>query len=423
MRKSKSKNRLLVMLKAIGCGRLATTIIGGSVVAYLSFALAVSGIARIKSPQLALMVFPNESAALASRADQLFFSRANRPPANVQKLALAAAYQQPINSKALRLLGYLAELRQNPQRAEKLVTLAARLSRREPGAQLWLIENTALNGSTADTLRHYDILLRTKPDTSVVLYPRLLNAIQDADVRANLALYMRLKRSWVTSFLDYALANSKDLPTLNALLVENGGFPKMGALKTQTEQLLSRLTAEKQFAEARALYLTIPQSSSARLRNLAFDRFDVDGRFGAMGWVINDAADAAFDVDAKAPNKGPTLSFSVAPVTTSVIATRLLFLPPGEYTFNALISTLQLDNGGTLQWQIRCVAQNGTAAFWSTLAAAKSVSSQFTVASDCPVQTLEIVGSGGNGQAGMEAVISDMSIAPRTRVANPTINP
>ena len=83
MPKSSDKHQLSTILKTIGWRRLGAAIVFALVGSYLIFALAVSGVSRTKNPQLALMVFPNESAALASRADQIFFNRASRPPAIV----------------------------------------------------------------------------------------------------------------------------------------------------------------------------------------------------------------------------------------------------------------------------------------------------------------------------------------------------
>lgn len=388
-------------------GALLIAIFGGLSV----LALAVSGVARTKNPQLALMLYPSESTALASRADQIFFSTPGKASVAAQRLAIAAVSQQPINPKALRLLGFIAELKKQPEQAEQLVTLSARLSRRDPGAQLWLIEHNARNGSTAETLQHYDTLLRTKPDTSAVLYPRLLNAIEDDDVRQNLSPYMRANRSWIASFLNFALANSKNLSSLNDLIVENGGFPKTAFAQDQTKQLLARLTADKKFAEAQALYLSLPRAKAERLRNASFDEFDANAQFGAIGWVINDTADAAFDVDPATSTKRPMLALRVAPVTTTVIATKLLYLSPGNYGFAAKLAKLEMNKNTALRWQLRCATQNSAPAFWSVGADAKSVSSAFPVPTGCPVQLLEIIGSGGDGQAGLDAVISNIAIA------------
>ena len=292
--------------------------------------------------------------------------------------------------------------------------LSSKLSRREPGAQLWLIEHTARNGSTADTLRHYDTLLRTKPDASAVLFPRLLNAIEDQDVRQSLTPYMRLNRSWTVSFLNFALYKSKNLPALNALIVQNGGFPNTESAQEQTKQLLARLTAEKLFSEARIFFLLLPRATPARLRSADFDKFDVNAQFGAMGWVISPTADAAFDLDSAALAKRPSLSLRVAPATTTVIATRLMYLLPGDYHFAAKLAQLELSTKGALRWQMRCAAQNGQPVFWSVDTLNMSISTALPIPANCPEQMLEIVASGGEARAGLEAVVSSVAITAKS---------
>ena len=215
----------------------------------------------------------------------------------------------------------------------------------------------------------------------------------------------------MASFLSFALANSKNLSSLNDLIVENGGFPKAALAQDQTKQLLARLTADKKFAMAQTLYLSLPRATAERLRNASFDAFDANAQFGAIGWVINDTADAAFIVDPTTSTKRPTLSVRVAPVTTTVIATKLLYLSPGNYGFAAKLATLEMNKNAALRWQLRCATQDGAPAFWSVGAVTKSLSSAFPVPAGCPVQMLEIIGSGGDGQAGLDAVISSIAIA------------
>jgi hypothetical protein len=81
------------------------------------------------------------------------------------------------------------------------VTAAARVSRREPRTQLWLIEHYAQQNDTARTLNHYDILLMTKPVIQRLLFPRLSNAIADAPIRAALIPYLRQDKAWMSGFL------------------------------------------------------------------------------------------------------------------------------------------------------------------------------------------------------------------------------
>ncbi len=105
---------------------------------------------------------------------------------------------------------------------ERLVQMSARLSRRDAGTQLWLIEAAAQRNDTGETLEHYDIALRTKADTRDILFPRLLNAIDDAEIRQALKPYVHGKNRWIAEFISYANANSKNRKAIVDLIVETG---------------------------------------------------------------------------------------------------------------------------------------------------------------------------------------------------------
>jgi hypothetical protein len=286
MAKPKILSRLAKTIRKAWTFRIGLLLLLGLVGAWFAFALAVSGVTRTKNPQIALSFIPNESTALAARADQLFFANPSKPPKEARELALTSLRQQALNARALRLLGYYADAQGDNLKADALVRQAAKLSRREAGAQLWLIEANARKGDTEQTLVHYDIVLRTKPDTQILLFPRLLAAIEDADVRAALKPYIRKERGWAGGFLFYANGNSKNLPALVDLIAETGGIPDRESAHNQELGLLSRLVTEKYFSDARRLYLQMDAAKAARLTSAAFDPSDRGGRFGPMGWQM-----------------------------------------------------------------------------------------------------------------------------------------
>ena len=241
-RRQRKSLAILETVTAIGAIRIAAFGLLGVVGAWFAFALAVSGVARVKAPVAALAVMPGESVALASRADQLFFAMPQNPPPEVKRLALKALESQPINPKALRILGYMEDAGGNSGKAETYIRMAAKLSRREPGAQLWLIEAAARQGDIRQTLVHYDIALRTKPDTQTILFSRLVGAIEDPEIRAALKPYIRSDNGWGPSFLSFAINNSKDLPVLASLILETGGLSDPEEARVHEVRLLDALS-------------------------------------------------------------------------------------------------------------------------------------------------------------------------------------
>ena len=258
MTRRKKENHAIAVFRQIGPIRIIAAFLLASVGGGLSFALAVSGVTRNKNPQAALGFVPIESTALAARADQLFVVNPAKPSPLSGKLARNALMQQAMNAKAIRLLGYIADIQGDKLQAFAMVNLAAKLSRREAGAQLWLIEYNAQAGDTAKTLSHYDILLTTKPETQALLNPRLSDAIEDEAIRTALLPYMRQNRPWVSGFLSHATSTNKDLTGLVDLISEAKGYPKNDAARPLALSLIGRLVGEKRFADAQRIYSLIP---------------------------------------------------------------------------------------------------------------------------------------------------------------------
>jgi hypothetical protein len=407
-RKQRNSFAIVDKVKAIGIIRIVTFGMLGIAGAWFAFALAVSGVARVKAPAAALAVMPGDSAALASQADQLFFGNLQNPPPEVKRLALKALESQSINPKALRILGYIEDAGGDSSKAEAYIRMAAKLSRREPGAQLWLIEASARKGDIRQTLVHYDIALRTKPDTQTVLFPRLVSAIEDPEIRTLLKPYIRSDSGWGPSFLSFAVNNSKDLPVLTSLILETGGLSDPDAARAQEVALIGRLVSERYFAQARQIFMQMPGAKASRLSSAAFDVSDRDARFGAIGWQLIDDPDAGggFAGD----GKRVALSVFANSATTRPVATKLLYLQPTNYILNVNVSNIDRGTGGFLRWELRCADEGGGTVLWSIDSITSTLKARFTIPANCPVQYLSLIASGGNGQTGMEATIGSVSI-------------
>lgn len=413
MAQHKILSRFTDAVKRVAFLRIFIVILFAIILGWLSFSLAVSGITRTRNPRTALIFIPTESSALGSRADQLFFANPSRPSPQIRGLARRALINQAVNAKALRLLGYIADTQGDKQRAFSLVTTAAKLSRRDAGAQLWLIEFHAQANDNSKTLKHYDALLSTKPETQTMLYPRLSRAIEDQAVRSEMLPFMRRGRSWMESFLSHATANSKDLTGLVSLIVEAKGYTKTESARPMALNLIERLVREKRFLDARRIYFLVSGGKAGRLTDPAFDNDDRGAQFGMMGWQISDYPDAGGGFSGNSAQGKPQLSIFANSATTQIAASRLLYLPPGSYSFSYSISEFALGQGGYIRFQLRCPTTSAPSPVWMFEADVKRSTSTVDVPSDCPVQYLEILTSGGNGQLGMEATIDTVAIVQR----------
>lgn len=397
--------------KRLGAARILAIAGCGLVASALTLALAISGVTRTANPTLALRFMPGESLALAGQAEQLLVAEAQNPPAQVEALAKASLRNQALNPRALRVLGYFASARRDEKRARALIQLAERQSRRDAFTQLWLIEDAAQRGDIKGALTHYDIVLRTKPSIYSKLFPILLGALEDPSIRAALSHYIRTDEGWAPQFLTYATANSTNLPALVALVIESGGLKDPEAAHLQDLELLKRLVAEKQFSEARQIYMHMRGASAARLTDIAFDATDGRSQFGPMGWQLSGEADSGAAITG-GENGRPALSVFANAATTAAVARKLLFLRPGSYDFAATLSRFEGGEGSQLRWQLRCPTLAGDQPVWSLDSGGRSAKANLSVPQECTVQYLDIVPSGGSGADGLNATIGALSLRP-----------
>lgn len=398
-------------LQRLGIFRTVGIACVGLVGAASALALAISGVTRSANPELALRFLPNESSALASRAEQLFAAEPLSPPAAVRTLALASLKQQALNPKALRILGSLAAIEGNEKRANRLIHLSEGQSRRDSGTQLWLIETAVQHGDIKQALAHYNVVLGTHPSTYVTLFPILVRAISSPDIRSAMAPYIKNDQNWAVQFLTHAIASSSDLPALVDLMLRSGGPRNFQAAKIQEQSLMQRLIAQKMFLEARRLYLGSGGTRAARLTATTFHIPDTQDQADSMEWQLHSDADAGggFIVGKSGHS---ALSIFANPGALGTVASKLLYLRPRTYAFAATLSQFEADDGGQLRWQLRCPTLSNDKAIWSASSDRRSVNATLSIPGDCPVQYLDVVASGGLGAGGLSATVENVSLRP-----------
>lgn len=388
--------------------KLITWVLVGSLLVYGATVNAVGNITKRKAPAIALSVVPGDAVALVSQAERQFMSSQSRPSlAKVDSLSLQSIRQQPLNPVALRLLGYTADLSGNSATAGKRIELAARLSRRDFGTQLWLIENAVRAGDNKQALVHYDIALRTALTSRPILFPTLTGALADKDIRDALLPYVRSSPSWMSSFLYDAISKTENPQHISALLLSAGNIRDQKNYENVSNSLLDRLVAKAQFTAFRDYYLSLPGTNRVTFNAVSLDRKTVDLRFAPAGWQVTGISTVGGSF---APVKGSGLYRLDAFASTGERGTvmhKLLFLTSGSYRMIAQHSALDSAPDARVDWTVQCVidakrsAPSGTAT--SPITAGRfAVAVDFTVGDDCPVQMVVLQAAGGSAQGGAE---------------------
>lgn len=320
--------------------------------------------------------------------------------------------RHPLNAQALAVWGLsLATRQQSEQAALPFMTLADRVTRREPISQVWLIEAASAAGNVPEAIRHYNAALATNPPLQANLLPVLVGALDFPDVQQALRPYVRTA-PWMPAYLAMASASARTDSVLG--LVSGGG----AALATEAfspaqAMLIRRLAAEGRFDAALGHASTVWSDFDRK----AFARFAVtaatlDPRLGGLSWTLADNEGMGASLE------DGTVVATLEPLGRgAVLARDVPVQAGGAYQ---LIQTVAVDSGprpASLRWRANCVPADpaqAAAEFWTQLVptsqTATTYRTAFSVPAGCNLAHLELVAFGPEGQLPTSLRISGLDL-------------
>ena len=386
--------------------------------AYQSAAHAIANIAWQKNPDLALRFVPDHPLALSLKADiQFMESQSPASLSKVEAMAKRSLKGQPLNAVAIRLLGYVADARGDRVKARELMLLAQKVSRRDFGTQLWLIEDAVARGDKKQALYHYDIAMRATPSSHQILFPTLTAALSDPDVRKGLAPHVRREPNWLSGFLTEAINTSENPANIADMLAKAGGLPDTAGYRSLSNSLLLQLAAKSQFSAFRQHYATLPGSNATSLQTAALSTATVGVPYPIAGWQL--AENPAIGGGFTPPDKTGRISLSAFAGSgeRGELMRKYLFLKPGNYRLFASYDAVEGAPDGEIRWVLMCLSTSGNTEAWfatSPVAKGKTVTvKDFTLAADCSNQLLAMQVAGGSGQLGAEFLLRSVDIKRR----------
>jgi hypothetical protein len=390
------------------------------VLGFLSSRAAIVASARSSNAELALRLDPDDPIALANAADQRIASSAASAPGQLRSrgrvisgLARHSLQGQAVNARAFKVLGYIAEIEKGPDAAERFMSMSSRMSRRELGTNLWLIERNVNKGDMKSVLAQYDVSLRSIADSRQILFPLLTSALEDTSIQAAFASYLKARPNWLAAFLSYAIGASDRPSDIAAALKRGGGMPKGDDFRGLDTYLLARLGAKAEFAAALQYYLEMPSARKTLPQSVLFDKASTDPRLAPVTWLI--PGTGAFNVAFELPDKGSRqeLRAFIPAGERGIAARKLMALPAGQYDFLDRRKDVQASDG-ELHWELRCVHGQDAPLIWSAPASGPHARPTGPhIPADCPIQLLDLVGSGGSGSAGLEVIIGEIRLDRR----------
>jgi hypothetical protein len=349
----------------------------------------------VSDPDGALLLAPWEPNALDELAQRKLASTSGEL-SSVEDLARRALLSDPLDSRALSLLGFVAEREGDLARAEALISLSAARSWRNPEPHVWLFAQAIRRGKFDEALAQADGLLRVQHwhfqasifpvMTLFGLYPGGLAALEKS---------LAANPPWRRAFLSQVANGTNDhlMTQLYQSLIRSGQPPTALEMKPYLDRLILVGRFEEAYQDWRA---TVPLAGT-------LTRYPYNGNFEApldglpFNWVFGDVSGAEVQI-AEAPERGNShalrVQFSGARADLNRVG-QLLMLAPGDYRLELAVKAFGLHTERGLVWQISC-AESGLAlaetnrvtgtAPWTDLKVKFSVPS-----ADCRAQWLKLI--------------------------------
>lgn len=336
------------------------------------------------------------------------------------EVARAALRNDPTAVEAVATLGLDATIRGDKAAARELFTYSQQLSRRDFRTQLWAIEYAVAQGDIAGALRHYDIALRTKGSAPELLYPVLVGAAANADVRPELIRTLAKKPIWAESFLYYAASNGPE-PRDTAALFQELQKANVAVPKVASSRVVNSLLKAENFAEAWSYYSAI--------RGVKDPSTSRDPDFNAMfetpmafDWVAKNAVGISTVI--QPGDKTGLFDFAVSSSIGGVLLEQQQMLPEGEYVLHGRSIGIDLPARSRPYWSLSCHGGDelGRMEVPNSSEFDGLFTGHFTVPANCPLQVLTLVARSSSEVGGVSGQIDRAELRPASRTVSEPVS-
>ncbi len=334
------------------------------------------------SPAIALAIEPGDALALSQLADTEMKQRQRvnsnksdnetsniepahsaRTDAQVRSWAEESLRQEPLNARALRILGQLTEYAKDDkkrQTSEQLMKTALRLSKRESIAVYWLIRTSYARKDHQTAISNIDILLRSHPSLTEYTMPLLVRIFQPPEGQALIEKVFASNPPWRWRFFRELRKTPISDARMPLLLLLN--LQKTAAPPTIREIRFYLTFLHRRKLYQLAYYSWLQFLSREQLESVGplFDgSFNYEPNGLPFAWRLPQKSKADIKITGR-PNEpdNPALSIEFGYGNDSYgKVEQMTVLDPGRYLFKgSYMGTVKGRRG--LLWRIVCVGGN-----------------------------------------------------------------
>jgi hypothetical protein len=275
--------------------------------------------------------------------------------AQISQLAEQALLNDPLNARALRILGQLAAEVADEERAEKLMDAVVRRSLRQSVAVYWLMRKSYERQDYAAAIRYADTLLRTRPQVMPQVAPILTRIAEAKDSNGQVISVLADNPPWRAQFLGHLPNSISDARTPLNLLValKDTAVPPTAA---DLQGYLNFLIGRKFHGLAYYTWLQFLPLDQLDKAGLLFNgSFEGNPSGLPFDWVITPGSGVTMSIALRPDQdveRALFIEFGHGRVEFGNVA-QLIMLPAGTYQLQGKYKGTVIGRRG-LQWRVFC---------------------------------------------------------------------
>jgi hypothetical protein len=389
--------------------------IGGIYLSWQSILIVVTAIADESNPDLALKFAPNNSLALSTKGDLIWTTNPDKAgDPLIADLGRRALRAQSLNAPALRLLAVHFQMKGDTKKADELIGLATKVTRRDTLSQLWLIQQASERGDAKAVMYHYNIVLRTNAKARSFLFPQIAKLLEDLSYHPAFAPYLSQDKVWLPEFLYFVILSNHYPALANAILASRGLPANDIQYRSYETQIISQLITGQHYPLAQRFYLKLKGATPKTFRTIALNADTTDPKFAPMNWRF----DAWSGAGATVARRGGQFEIiaSASAANSGVVAQKMLFLEAGTYRLSQQVDIRSLGKGGSANWIIRCLYEADSSMILQDQipksSGIKNIATTFQIPTGCNNQSIELMLIGGDDSEGVDLTLSRLTLIP-----------